>query len=369
MKKNDLTLVLLAFLLLGCHRDSKVTITYLLHQGSIGDTTLRGTGWIEYDSVRFSDGSWAVYHCNFAPQNSLVEFFDNHGRTIATCAQASECYPQYWIYNYDEEGRLSHLLDLNGSEYENETDEWKEWYGNDSLMYLTFRNKLNTLDYLNPDTARYSQMNVEYDKDGDAVKAYLVFEEDSICAPDNYKLELSIEPCCRFWESDINGGRFILKTEVLPKNENATNYKKKLFYGLLPVFEQEYKDGVLIKTEIFPDPSNSDSKGVIKIRQIVEGEHIYTTKVSGKNETTQTVWKNGLLKNMLIISPYGTVLHKETYSYEQQSELVVVKKEHINYKTNQLEYQSTSFIELSSIDKESEEMDVLNHYNGWDDYY
>lgn len=48
-------------------------------------------GFIEYDSVRFSDGSYAVHRLQYAPQNSLTEFFDNKGRTIATIARASEC--------------------------------------------------------------------------------------------------------------------------------------------------------------------------------------------------------------------------------------------------------------------------------------
>lgn len=60
--------------------------------------------------------------------------------------------------------------------------------------------------YEHPDTAKYQQTNIEYDKDGDAVKAYMVYGSDSIVAPSGYKLTIAVKPCLSFWQSDLHGG-------------------------------------------------------------------------------------------------------------------------------------------------------------------
>ena len=102
------TLFILGLVLLSvasCNKED-ISITYFKQLQSMPDNTnkedslIKYCGLIEYDSVRFSDGSYAVHRLQYAPQNSLTEFFDNKGRTIATVARASECYAQTLMYNY-----------------------------------------------------------------------------------------------------------------------------------------------------------------------------------------------------------------------------------------------------------------------------
>ena len=108
----------LALLLVASCDKEDISITYFKQMQSTSDNANKEDslmipcGFIEYDSVRFSDGSYAVHRLQYAPQNSLTEFFDNKGRTIATVARASECYAQTLVYDYDDEGRLSHLLQI-----------------------------------------------------------------------------------------------------------------------------------------------------------------------------------------------------------------------------------------------------------------
>lgn len=71
------------------------------------ESFIENRGLVGYDSVRFSDGSYAIHRFQYAPQNSMTEFFDNKGRTIATIARASECYAQTLVYSYDDEGRTA----------------------------------------------------------------------------------------------------------------------------------------------------------------------------------------------------------------------------------------------------------------------
>ena len=46
-------------------------------------------------------------------------------------------------------------------------------YGRNKDGYLGFRQMIADMVYEHPDTAKYQQTNIEYDKDGDAVKAYM----------------------------------------------------------------------------------------------------------------------------------------------------------------------------------------------------
>ena len=81
------------------------------------------------------------------------------------------------------------------------------------------------MDYEHPDTAKYQQTNIEYDKDGDAVKAYIVYGSDSIVAPSGYKLTIAVKPCLSFWQSDLHGGFYIFHVKMEPKRKNLQNYK------------------------------------------------------------------------------------------------------------------------------------------------
>lgn len=185
-----------------CNKED-ISIAYFKQLQSISDNTnkedslMMPCGFIEYDSVRFSDGSYAVHRLQYAPQNSLTEFFDNKGRTIATVARASECYAQTLVYDYDDEGRLAHLLQYKSEIFEG-LDSDSASYERTKEGYLGFRQMIANMDYEHPDTAKFQQTNIEYDKDGDALKAYIVYGNDSIVAPSGYKLTVAVKPCLSF---------------------------------------------------------------------------------------------------------------------------------------------------------------------------
>ena len=73
---------LVLLLVTSCNKED-ISIAYFKQLQSISDNTnkedslMMPCGFIEYDSVRFSDGSYAVHRLQYAPQNSLTEFFDN----------------------------------------------------------------------------------------------------------------------------------------------------------------------------------------------------------------------------------------------------------------------------------------------------
>ena len=200
-------------------------ITYFKQYNEItdnidSDNPLRKyNGLIAYDTVRFSDDSYAVHRLQYSPQNSLTEFIDNKGQTITTISRASECYAQTLVYDYDETGKLRHLINFKKEIFDGlEPD--TTYLERGINRYLAFRRMIDNLDYEHPDTANYFQTNIEHDKDGNAIKTHIVNSNKSIVAPKGYKLSVSVKPCKSFWESDINGGFYIFHVTMKPKDKH-----------------------------------------------------------------------------------------------------------------------------------------------------
>ncbi len=356
-----------------CNNREDITITYFKQQQSMPDNTnkedslIKYCGLIEYDSVRFSDGSYAVHRLQYAPQNSLTEFFDDKGRTIATVARASECYAQTLVYDYDEEGRLKHLLQYKCEIFESlESDSTS--YGRTKEGYLGFRQMIANMDYEHPDTAKYEQTNIEYDQEGDAVKAHIVYGKDSIVAPNGYKLTISVKPCLSFWQSDLNGGFYIFHVKREPKRKGLLNYKVCRYADFMPSMESEYRNGHIVKTVWHHDPYiQSDDKDLEFIPIRTGGMNVYSvTWTDGSKH--QRAYKNGLLAYKQEISKYGTVLKKETYSFRSDKKAKVTF-ETIDYKTKTLKTQSTSVIDVPNMEKYHEDMNVDSGDYRWENYY
>ncbi len=212
-------LAVLCFLQPHGANDESLTVDYYntstsLDATPLSDSLLAHGGWIEYDSVRFSDGSHAVYHLKSAPQNSLMEMFDADGKTLATVSRASECFAQTWVYGYDKEGRLTHVARWKTEMFDGlETD--STGFHRDRDGYLGFRKLIASLDYAHPDTARYALTTISYDDKGDAVEVSAT-DGGHVKAPRGHKFRVSVEPCPDFWTSDINGGTMELRIAVVP---------------------------------------------------------------------------------------------------------------------------------------------------------
>lgn len=363
-----LTLLLVA----SCNKKEDISITYFKQQQSMPYNTDKEDsmiycGLIEYDSVRFSDGSYAVHRLQYAPQNSLTEFFDCKGRTIATIARASECYAQTLVYDYDNEGRLAHLL-----RYEYEIFEGLEsdstGYGRTKEGYLGFRQMIANIDYEHPDTTKYEQTNIEYDKDGDVVKAYIVYGKDSIVAPIGYKLSVSVEPCRYFWQSDLNGGFYIFHAVMTPKRNNLPEYKVCRFADYMPSVESDYRNGYIVKTVWHRDPCiEPDDKDLVFTPVRTGDLNVYSiTRKDGSKH--QRAYKNGLLAYKQEISRYGTVLKKETYSFLSNNKAKVTF-ESIDYKTKTLKTQSVSMTDITNMEMYHEDMNVVSENYRWENYY
>lgn len=373
--KTRYTLFVLGVALLliaSCNRED-ISITYFKQLQSTSDNTnkedslMMPWGFIEYDSVRFSDGSYAVHRLQYAPQNSLTEFFDNKGRTIATVARASECYAQTLAYDYDDEGRLSHLLEYKSEIFEG-LDSDSASYERTREGYLGFRQMIADMDYEHPDTAKYQQTNIEYDKNGDAVKAYIVYGKDSIVVPNGYKLTISVKPCLSFWQSDLNGGFYIFHVKMEPKRKDLPNYKVCRYVDFMPSMESYYRDGCIVKTVWHHDPYiQSDDKDLIFAPVRIGNLNVYSVTWEDGSKH-QRAYKNGMLAYKQEISKYGTVLKKETYSFSSNNK-VKVTYETIDYKTKTLKPLSTSVIDVPNMEMYHEDMNVDSGDYRWENYY
>ena len=369
------TLFILGLVLLSvasCNKED-ISITYFKQLQSMPDNTnkedslIKYCGLIEYDSVRFSDGSYAVHRLQYAPQNSLTEFFDNKGRTIATVARPSECYAQTLMYNYDDEGRLAHLVRYKDEIFECiDTDSAS--YERDKEGYLGFRQMIADMDYEHPDTAKYQQTNIEYDKDGDVVKAYMIYGNDRIVAPSGYKLTIAVKPCLSFWQSDLDGGFYIFHVTMEPKRKDMLEYKVCRFADYMPSMESEYRNGRIIKIVWHHDPCiEPDDKDLVFIPIRTGDLNVYSVTLEDGSKH-QRAYKNGLLAYKQEISKYGTILKKETYSFPSNNK-VKVTYETIDYKTKTLKTQSTSVMDVPNMEMYHEEMNVDSGDYRWENYY
>ena len=350
------------------HGGEALTITYRLSTDSVNggrvriDSLKHSQGWCEYDSVRFSDNSYAVYRLAFAPQNSLLEYYDNKGRTIATLSHASECAEQTLIYDYDEEGRLIHLATSRTIGDDGLDDNWKG--------YLEFRQLIADMDYAHPDTAKYEVINIKYDQQGDAVKAYVGYSGEKIVAPKGYKLTIEVKKCTDFWMSDIDGGRYVFHVMMEPKDKNVKKYRICRYVDFVPTMEAYYVDGRIMMTTWHHNPElvsdKNQERGYFPDQ---EGDlNVYTTaKKDGSKR--QKAFRNGLLVYVQKISKYGTVLSRDTYEFISDKK-VKVTEEGIDYGTKQLKVKDTRIEKFNNISMYQEDFYVDRENSDiWGNYY
>ena len=224
------------------------------------------------------------------------------------------------------------------------------------------------MDYEHSDTTKYEQTNIEYDQKGDAVKAYIVYGKDSIVAPKEYKLTISVKPCLSFWQSDLNGGFYIFHVKMEPKRKDLLNYKVCRYADFMPSMESEYQDGYIIKTVWHHDPYiQSDDKDLVFVPVITGDLNVYSVTWEDGSKH-QRAYKNGLLAYKQEISKYGMVLKKETYSFPSNNK-VKITFETIDYKTKTLTAQSTSVIDVPNMEMYHEDMNVDSGDYRWENYY
>lgn len=249
-----LMFLMLIMLVTACSQQKQIEITDFTHYSAYDNPEiLEEQGCLDYDSVTFSDGSYAVKHWKSAPQNSLIRYVDQDGRLIATVSAASETYTQRLIYGYDGNGRLKYLLRF---EYMLEPD-----FHDDTTesAYLLFRLAIDSIDFRHPDLKRHTLSEIIYGNDGVAREMTEQQSGKSIKAPDGYKLEVSVIPCENFWESDLSGGRFLLKADIVPIADTMGDYTVKRFEDFTLIAEEHYKDGVLQTSLQFEEESFSVS--------------------------------------------------------------------------------------------------------------
>lgn len=233
-------LSMLIMLVTACGQRKQIEIIDFEHYSAYEvPEILEEQGLLDYDSVTFSDGSYAVKQLKSAPQNSLIRYVGQDGRVIATVSAASETYAQRLIYGYDGNGRLKYLLrfeDMLEPDFHDETTD---------SAYLHFRLAIDSIDFRHPDLKRHTLSEIIYGNDGTTREMIELPSGKNIKAPDGYKLEVSVIPCEDFWDSDLSGGRFLLKADMMPIANAMGDYIIKRFEDFNLTVEEHYKDGVL----------------------------------------------------------------------------------------------------------------------------
>lgn len=365
MKGNHVFLqFMLVWLMLStaCGREDKIGITSIERHNSWGEAKpLRCVDFIEYDSVTFSDGSYAVRQLKYAPQNWLVRYVDKEGRLVATISSASEAYAQCLIYGYDGKNRLKYLLRFDAGKESCLFDETSD------SAYLHFRMAIDSIDFRQPDMQRHTLSEITYGDDGFVHVAAEKPSGKTIKAPKGYKLEVSVDPCVSFWSSDLRGGRFFLKVDVVPATAGLDAYSIKRFVDFFPATEEYYRNGQRYKMVCHPRPDDCNGVKMTVTRRTEGGANIYACQYGDRNDTLISTWKDGCLKEYILKSKWGTVLNEIRYYYLRDGK---VRKEERRYdfKARALKPAAVEIIERSGIKSEDEEMDPLKT-EAWDNVY
>ena len=233
-------LIILAFAILpavmSCSRQKNIRIINDVHYSIHDDMRIiEDMGCIDYDSITFSDGSYAVNKLKSSPQNRLIRYVDKDDKLLATISAASEAYPQSLVYKYDEKGRLKYLL-----RFDELDDQYncRFYYEDTDSACLHFRWAIDSIDFLNPDLERHIISEIIYGEDGYAHKITEKPTGKVIEAPDGYHLSVRVDPCENFWTSDLFGGVFLLKVDIMPSNDTG-NYFIKHFVDFIPTTEED----------------------------------------------------------------------------------------------------------------------------------
>lgn len=356
MRYRHFPLALLAVvfaLFSACKNDRTLEIIGFVHSDFLSDPDIREhNGCIDYDSVTFSDGSYAVKQLMYAPQNRLTRYVDKNGRLMATVSAASETFAQRLVYGYDEDGRLTCLLRFD--------DKLEPGFHDESTdsAYLHFRLAVDSIDFDRPDTARHTLSRIVYDGDGRVRKVYEIPSGRSIQAPDGYRLDVDVVPCVGFWSNDLDGGRYLFKVDVVPVANNVGTYFIKRFVDFIPITEEYYRNGERDSIVCHPCPYYPDDVRMTKKRKVENGTNVYVTMYDGCSDTLISVWKDGFLREEKRKSRYGTLLNAVNYSYPIAGK-VRRREMRFDYKMKELKPSSTEILELSGLPSEEEEMNPL----------
>lgn len=360
MKKEAVLFLFVMVLLASC----EITVRESVHSDILSDTTVMSRlGCIDYDSVRFSDGSYVVMRMKNAPQNSLAVYTDNKGRVMATGAQASECGEQIVVYGYDGKGRLTHYLELHDG-FPCDSGERKLMSVKDD--YLAFRRFMDDIDFSRPDTSLYTQVDFVYKDGGYVGEVRKCCTDVRIIAPEGYKISVDVKQCVNFWDSDIRGGYYNLMADMVPLSPSMKDYAVRRWVNMEPSVEEHYRDGGLWKLVCYPNDQVSGIGKRTKTMVRNAGKTVYTLVDEADNSVEINVYENNRLCEQLKKNSYGTVLLRKVYTYLSDDK-VNVTEERYNSKTHKPECTVKTTVK-EHLPREEREM--LNLYLPmWDNVY
>ena len=180
--------LLLSLTVAACCHDKPLEISSCVRYSQLDDEGLVAEkGCIEYDSIVFSDNSYAVMELRNAPQNMLTRYVDSGGRLMATVSAPSETYAQRLVYGYDDKGRLRYLLRFD------ELCEPQLWEENTDSAYLGFRMAIDSVDFHNPDTTRHTLTEMVYGDGGWVSEIRETPTGKCLAAPEGYRIEVKVD--------------------------------------------------------------------------------------------------------------------------------------------------------------------------------
>lgn len=353
MRKTLFTFIIsmLEVLSSACHHDA-ITISNRLHKEQTEEERYasRFAGFCVYDSIQFSDGSTAVYKQKSAPMNEDMRMYDRNGRLLASFAAPSEQTGQYLIYDYDKMGRLHRIVEFYANDTKEENvEELRRWCREEDGIFgldmVKLRNAVEELDFKALSSSFYEVYTLHYDDSG-VCKKVTSFFNDTLMAEALYRLDVTVKPCPEFWTNDMHGGYYYIETIQRPIQEHE-EYTYRIYDGFNLRLEKKYKDDKCYAACLYHRDLNGVRMTELITLTRTNEYNIYTHFFPITHIKKVEYWKDGRKSKVGAYSRYGTLLESDSYIYSS-GQMVSVRHEKINYRTNKLVLEKVEDIPVES---------------------
>lgn len=291
------------------------------------------------DTLQLTGDLTLVQENRLAPSNSAFRVYDKKGRERLIGGSCSECYLDYVIrYDYAPSGVFSGFsdgylyIDIKDTAAMQQLASFLS--GHDTFLFREDEDDAETIGLEN----RYV---FTYDENKRLTGVTDPAKGSRLTAPEGYSIDYEIQPGLRFWESDLDGGKYNLMFYIkpVPAAKNPTYSATYIGYHLcMTTCRAENsttsvlygREGELVTKRVWTDLGERQA---------------YEQTDGAEEETRKIEWENDRPVSDRLISRWGTVLRETTYRYAKGKVQRTTSAYDYTAKQLQLEQDTTVSIE------------------------
>lgn len=317
-----------------------------------------------HETYMTKDGYTIIETLGFSPMNTFMTILDPQDRTVVEAGQASEAmYFNFVRYFYDTDNTLTGLLSFPKVGIEGEEDKSMQIFCNEfeeEEMELNpaslFKISLDTKE----NKPYFSRFNFKYNQMGQMVAVYDPETKQAMQALPGYHIQYEVTQSDNFWESDLDGGKMVVRFKVAPIEKKTDLYTTWTYCGYALQMEEQYSHTSLISRAIYRPNDSSPYKKVSLTKKGKQMVYIIEQADDKDYNSYRFTWENGILKKEEGLSEYGTVLKRTVYYLSKDNKNYIAATQQYNYITKRLELVREERIETNKFLEQHVESDMMD---------